>query len=186
MLINRILCLCFIGCYISSAYAASVRINLNGNVKINTCSVAINAEEKYVALAINAGEKYVALGHWAAKQFSAVGTASMPIQFNLNLENCNGAESGISSVTFLFAGLANTANPNLFALNGSSTATNVGIAILDEDKKIIPPNTNSKLYKISNNMKYPLFTFYGQYISTADHVSAGTANADVTFSLTYQ
>lgn len=175
MLINRILYLCLIGCCISSSYAANVRINLNGTVKVNSCAVSVNSKDKYVFL-----------GSWATKQFFTVGITTMPIQFMINLEQCNGAQSGVTAISLSFDGPVDANNSNLFRLNGMSTAKNVGIALLDENKKIIPPKTSSKIYNIPTNMSSPSFTFYGQYMSTADHVTSGSANADVTFSLTYQ
>lgn len=154
--------------------AADVLIQINGTVVSSGCSVATGTAEQYVDL-----------GRWPTSQFTE-GTTTGPVAFTINLENCNGASSKISGVSVAFSGAPDTANSNLLALNGDSTASNVGIAILDEDKNIITPGEASEVYPLETDSSTATLVFYGQYVATANNVTAGTANSDATFTLTYQ
>lgn len=171
---KKLYCLFLIVCSIPTAYSKDVELELRGTISLNTCSVTTTSKNKYVNL-----------GTWGAKQFSSVGIKTLSIPFTIDLENCNGSVSGVSGVDITFSGATTSENNTIFSLNGASTARNIGILILDKDKNILEPNKNSIIYDLNSNQSNFSLVFYGQYISTSMPVIPGSANSDITFSITY-
>lgn len=174
MNINQIYCLFLIASFISTTHSADVNFIINGKISLNTCSVTVDSKNKYVSL-----------GTWGSKQFSNTGMKTLPVPFTISLENCNGSVSGVSGVDITFVGRPILGNTAAFSLNGVSTAQNVGILILDKNKNIIEPNKKSIIYDLNSKESNISLSFYGQYISTSTPVNPGSANSDITFSITY-
>lgn len=120
----------------------------------------------------------------AVKDFS-LHKQPLPIRFAINLEKCTVETTGVVTT---FSGTADANDNTLLALNGGSTAKNVGIAILDNQGNRIPINQASTFYplKISSNMEKTSLVFYGQYVATGEVITPGIANADATFTFEYQ
>ncbi|KAA8995382.1 fimbrial protein [Affinibrenneria salicis] len=154
------------------AYSADSYIQINGNLTSNTCAVSTDSQNKTVDM-----------GTVATKQFLAASHALAPVRFALVLENCGAA---VSSVSTTFTGSADQDDATLLALNSESTATNVGIAILDKERNRIPLGSASEQYPLTASASSVQMVFYGQYVATQNSVTAGTANGDVTFTLSYQ
>lgn len=153
-------------------YAADAYIQINGNLLSNTCAVSTDSQTKTVNM-----------GSWATRQFSAVSRELLPVRFSINLESCGEA---VSSVSTTFSGIADTDDPTLLALNTESTASHLGIAILDKDRNRIPLGNASEQYPLTAGVSDAQLVFYGQYVATQDSVTAGSANGDATFTLNYQ
>lgn len=171
---RALLCIGVIGlCLVPSVQADLGQINLimKATLVANTCSVSPASQEQVVDL-----------GQWARKDFTSGGrTSSNPVQFVINLEDCNNI---VSETEITFSGTNDVANNNLLALSNDSTATNIGVAILDKDKNQMIPNITKASYSLGNTSENTL-VFYGQYVATAENVTAGTANAEATFTLYY-
>ncbi|AFJ46898.1 fimbrial protein [Shimwellia blattae] len=155
----------------SGAELARINIRIGANLVANTCAVS-NVSQNMT----------VNLGEWAAKQFLVTKT-SQPVRFIVQLENCGAAARGVA-VTF--KGATTTRDTSLLALNRASTASNVGIAILDKDLRRLTPGQPSPRYPI--NLPLPAggvpLVFYGQYVATGP-VTPGSANSEATFELNY-
>ncbi len=171
---KKLYCLFLIACPISTAYSADVLLSINGTISLNTCSVTTGSKDKYVNLRT-----------WGAKQFSSIGIKTLSVPFTIDLKNCNGSVSGVSGVNVTFSGAPTLENTAAFSLNGTSTARNIGILILDRNKNIIEPNIKSVIYDLKSDQSNFSLVFYGQYISTSTPVTPGSANSDITFSITY-
>ncbi|MEM8317645.1 fimbrial protein, partial [Morganella morganii] len=70
-------------------------------------------------------------------------------------------------------------------LDAASTATNIGISVLDRNKDVIKPNTETIVYPLRPDATNIPLVFYAQYVATANSVGAGTANSQATFTLEY-
>lgn len=177
MLINkRTLCpaISLMGLLIAPLTAQAVgenQLRMTATIIANTCTVSTGS--------IN---KPVDMGRWATKQF-AVSPSGTPVLFTINLENC-GAD--VSGVTVTFTGVADSTDGTLLAISGPDSATNIAIAILDNQRTRIPLGQPSPLYNLTPNSSTEALKFYGQYIATAAAVTPGKANADTIFTLNYE
>lgn len=158
--------------------AHDLTVNISGSIQNNTCSVAADSVSKSVAM-----------GNVAAKSFVHAGDTTLPIRFVLNLENCGEATLGVAVE---LNGMANDNNNQLLALDKSTgNATGLGVAILDEDSKLIPINSTSKTYSMPENIDGNTpptnmsMVFYAQYMADGGAVQAGNASASTTFTLVY-
>ncbi|MFP1762312.1 fimbrial protein [Lonsdalea quercina] len=86
----------------------------------------------------------------------------------------------------MFSGTANNNDSTLLALNSASTATNLGIAILDKDCNRILLGHNSERYTFTSSASSASRLFYSQYVSIGCSVTPESANGDATFTLNDQ
>lgn len=147
-------------------------MQLSATLLANSCSVSTGTQEQTVEL-----------GTWSSKQFMAGSQSPNPTRFEIVLENCGVAASGVE-VTF--HGSAPAADNSLLALNASSSATNVAVAILDSERRRLALGQPTPVYALSANAARVALVFYGQYVAVGTPVTVGSANADATFTLTYQ
>lgn len=155
----------------AQADLGQTNLQMTATLVANTCSVSTDSTGQYVDL-----------GHWATNWFTE-GKRTWPVEFAINIENCNGISAGVA-VTF--TGTTDAADSQLLALSADSTATHVGVSILDKDKNAVTPGISSTIYPINKTSSRASLVFYGQYVATSDIVTAGKANADTTFTLTYE
>ncbi|WP_333012614.1 fimbrial protein [Kluyvera sichuanensis] len=149
------------------------RVLITGNIQDNTCTVSTDSSNLSVSM-----------GTVNSKQLRQSGDTSLPIEFDIDLQNCGEAASGVS-VTF--TGTADGSGSSLLALDSAGdSATGIGVAILDSDRTLIPINTASKTYPLDPSQADNILPFYAQYSVTGSSVTPGSANATATFSLTYQ
>ena len=149
----------------------SVNLIMKANLLSNACTIS--------PATIN---QTVDLGTWAVKQFKETPRGVPPKKFIINLIDCGPLATGVK---IKFSGVADPVNNTLFKLNTGSTASNIGISILDRNKNIIKPNTETIVYPINiNYLNIPL-EFYAQYVATSNSVGGGTANSQATFMLEY-
>ncbi|HHH7921537.1 TPA: type 1 fimbrial major subunit FimA [Escherichia coli] len=88
-----------------------------------------------------------------------------------------------------FSGQADAINDNLLAIASSTnttTATGVGIEILDNTSAILKPDGNS--FSTNQNLipGTNVLHFSARYKGTGTSASAGQANADATFIMRYE
>lgn len=172
-LVVKILLGFFIFLYLLPSRAELGEINLimKANLVSNACTVS--------PATIN---QTVNLGTWATKQFKETYKGVPPKKFIINLLDCGPAATGVK-VTF--SGVVDPNNNMLLKLDAASTATNLGISILDRNKNMIKPGVETIIYPVrANSTNIPL-EFYAQYVATNKNVTAGTANSQATFVLEY-
>lgn len=157
----------------SSVTASGGTIHFTGSLVNAACAVATESQDQNVAL-----------GEYRTASFKAIGDKTALIPFQIVLNECDASIAPTASVTF--NGQIDSTNNKLFAVSSSSnqtTATGVGIQILDTaDKEVTPGSaaTSVTLVNGTNTMNYT-----ARYVSTAASTTAGVANADVTFIVNY-
>lgn len=159
-----------------TVYAADTStITIKGEVKDNTCTIAPGSQEQEVSL----------LTH-AAKQLYAINQVTSMVPFFIELAPCG---TSVVSVKVKFAGTGDLNNSSLLAIEtDSSTASGVGIQILDSNKSPLMLNAAS-----SNIAWIPLepgvsntLHFYARLMATKLPVTAGLIRATATFTLEFQ
>jgi len=159
-----------------------VATNLRNNavtIKDETCSVASNVNQ-VVPLGSYSTSKSSGLG-------AGIGQTSDAVPFNIQL-NCESLLSGTFDVLMQFDGdaVSGLSDLGVLSLNSSSSASGVGVQILNENQQPIA------LTAPFNVAAYPLSTalvsvpLYARYYQTAETVSPGSANAVATYTLSYQ
>ncbi|AMG56705.1 fimbrial protein [Pantoea vagans] len=118
---------------------------------------------------------------------SGIGQTSATTAFNIQL-NCEALLSGSFDVMMQLDGDASSGLSDLgvVALNSTSTASGVGVQILNENQQPIALATpfNIATYPLSSALiTVPL---YARYYQTAAKINPGTANAVATYTLSYQ
>ncbi|ATF91008.1 Type-1A pilin [Cedecea neteri] len=144
-----------------------INVELRGNIVDFTCVVETGSDNKTVKL-----------GSWPTKQLRTAGSTTQAMPFNLKLTGC--PPGGTASITFN----GKSTGTGLLALNAASTAKNVAIELMNEDKSRLLLNDASKTMPVDANGDVTL-KFWANYIATADNADAGLANADATFLISY-
>lgn len=173
-IIRQLIALMACGISLTPCYADLAQINLEIKATIVSATCTVSAESK---------NKTIDMGTWAVKQFTATAGPGPAVPFTINLENCGAAASGVA-VTF--QGTADSQDNTLLALNGSSTATHLGLALLDHNRQRIPLGQAAPVYALAVGERNAALEFYAQYYATGGNVTAGSANADATFFVEYQ
>lgn len=147
-------------------------INVTGKIVDKTCAVSADSKNMLVTL-----------GSVANKQFARAGEGSPYQSFTINLEKCGAAAS---NVTVTFSGSSDSDDPRLLALaQDTGSATGMGIAIYDGEKKLIPLNQPGASTPLSPGQPSVTLNFYARYLANGDAVASGSANASATFTLNY-
>lgn len=148
-----------------------VNLYMRATLVSSACSVSTDSMNKTVNLGI-----------WATKQFVETPTPPQLVRFTINLEDCGPAASGVK---LSWNGTQHASNKELFALTSGSTATNVGVELLDFNRKRIPPGYTTPAYGLTANSSSLSIPFYARYVRSGGTVTAGTANSMATFTLNY-
>lgn len=162
---------------------------LAGN-KWNTTLPGGNMQFQGVIIAetcrIEAGDKQmtVNMGQISSNRFHAVGEDSAPVPFVIHLRECSTVVS--ERVGVAFHGVADGKNPDVLSVGeGPGIATNIGVALFDDEGNLVPinrpPANWKRLYSGSTSLH-----FIAKYRATGHRVTGGIANAQAWFSLTYQ
>lgn len=149
----------------------SINLIMKANLVSNACTITPGTMNQTVDL-----------GTWAVKQFQETPRGVPAKQFFIELIDCGHLASGVK---VKFSGTVDPVNNTLFKLDAGSTATNIGISILDRNKDVIKPNTETIVYPLRPDATNISLAFYAQYVATANSVGAGTANSLATFTLEY-
>lgn len=162
---------------------------LAGN-KWNTTLPGGNMQFQGVIIAetcrIEAGDKQmtVNMGQISSNRFHAAGEDSAPVPFVIHLRECSTVVS--ERVGVAFHGVADGKNPDVLSVGeGPGIATNIGVALFDDEGNLVPinrpPANWKRLYSGSTSLH-----FIAKYRATGRRVTGGIANAQAWFSLTYQ
>ncbi|MEK0207318.1 fimbrial protein [Klebsiella michiganensis] len=100
--------------------------------------------------------------------------------FTIRLKEC---AASVSSAVVTLSGAPDDANSDFLSL-AEGGASGVAIKIMDEDKKIIPINTTSKNYFLTQGDTMVL-QFYAQYVATGSTLRAGNANSTATYVVSF-
>lgn len=160
---------------VANAFAADSTITIGGYVRDNACTVDSASKDFIVDLANN-----------STKQFNNIGATTTAIPFHIILSNCG---SAVTAVKIGFSGIADNSNTTLLKLdNSTSTATGVGVQILDSSQTALPINAISSAISWTPLKPGEINTvnFYARLMATQIPVVAGHVNATAVFTLEFQ
>ena len=135
---------------------------------------------------VEAGDRQmvVTMGQIASNRFHATGEDAISVPFDIHLQECNTAVS--QHVGVAFTGVADGKNPDVLSVGeGPGIATGIGIALFDKDNSLIPLNQPPRRWMQIYTGPTTLH-FVAKYRATGKQVTGGVANAQASFSLTYQ
>ncbi|WP_302329083.1 type 1 fimbrial major subunit FimA [Pseudomonas triclosanedens] len=136
---------------------------------------------------VNSQDQTVDLGQYRTATFNAVGARSASVPFTIQLKDCDTTVS--SSAAVAFTGQQDAANDTLLAVNSAvtngTTATGVGIEILDTDSKVLTPDGTAFSTPQTLIDGFNTLHFSAAYVATAASATAGRADADATFVVQY-
>ena len=157
---------------LQATYAADGVINFNGTITGTACVVDPSAISQPVEL-----------GTVSTAAFSGgSGATAAAKRFNIVLKSC---PASVTSASVRFDGTTNTTNPSILALTTGQTATNVGVAIYEQDSAtLIPVGTSSASVALQEDIDNTL-TYFAKYMATGV-VGAGSAKSSTSITVTYQ
>lgn len=159
----------------TSAFANTGTILFQGKITAATCPIEVSPPGGGVGSA-------VPLGEVAAVSFKAVGDEYNKTNFDLVVKDGAACSFNNNTANVTFTGAAD-ASGNYFAVTPTSDgARNVVIALRDETGNDIAPGATSNDFAV-NDTGETRVRFNATYRSTAATVVAGTANADVGFTV---
>ncbi|OAT27445.1 SfmA family fimbriae-like adhesin [Buttiauxella brennerae ATCC 51605] len=158
-------------------------------VTVNGGTVHFKGELVNAACAVStqSSDQIVKLGQYRTASFTKAGDTSAQIPFTIVLNDCDSTVAATASAAF--AGQTDATDPTLLAINSgdnSTTASGVGIEILDRASKVLTPDgaTFSTAQNLTDGTNTLPFT--ARYKATAATATAGQANADATFVMKYE
>lgn len=158
-------------------------------VTVNGGTIHFNGELVNAACAVStqSSDQTVKLGQYRTAAFAKVGDTSAQVPFTIVLNDCDTSVSTMASVSF--SGQTDATDPTLLSINSggnSSTATGVGIEILDSASKVLTPDGSTFSTKKTLINGTNTLPFTARYKSTTTTATAGQANADATFVMKYE
>lgn len=158
---------------LQTANAADGVINFTGNITGTACVV----EPSAIAQPVD-------LGTVSTAAFAGgTGATAASKRFNIVLKSC---PASVTTAKVRFDGTTNSANPSILSLSSGQTATNVGVALYEQDNAtLIPVGSTSASVTLLEDVDNTL-TYFAKYMSTGTTVGAGTANSSTSFTVTYQ
>ncbi|WP_034948041.1 fimbrial protein [Erwinia oleae] len=130
----------------------------------------------------------VDLGKWAGNYFTAAGTATTKTPFHIKVQDC---PESVTSVAVLFDGNHDATDKNLLAIDaGENAATGIAIELYEANQsEKISVGSISEAYPVNagsnDNDGSADLTFYADYRSIAENVTAGDANGVANFNMIY-
>lgn len=172
---------------LASAFAlASVAQAEDGAV--NGGSVHFKGEVVNAACAVDweSADQIVQMGQVRSVKLASAGETSSAKGFNIQLNDCDTTVSTKASVAFLGTTVSPT-ETTVLALQSSAagSATNVGIQIMDNTGTPLKLDGADFSTAVQLNDGTNVLPFQARYYAT-DAATAGTANADATFSIKYE
>lgn len=155
----------------SNAFSADGTINFTGEIIDAACTVTTSNVS-------------VDFGTVAASAFKNTGDTAASKAFQISLTGCPAAVT-TSGATVRFDAIPDSSNPDLFSIGASSTATGVGITVLDTKAKMVTPNSDSSIYTLTETGTNVL-DFVAKLQSTSSTVTAGSITAMTNFTVVYQ
>lgn len=153
------------------ANAADGTINFTGSITDTACTVNTSSTNQTVAL-----------GTVSSTSFSGAGSTASSSRFTIELTTC---PSAVNTAKVRFDGPTATGNSSILGLNAGQSATNVGVAIYEQNSTtLIPVGTASAGVTLSSTGTNEM-VYIAKYMATDTTVGAGSANATTTFTITY-
>lgn len=148
-------------------------VHFQGQVVNTACSVIAGSQEQVVHMGQVRSSQFTAAGDWVA-----------PTAFQITLEDCDTSVSRHAGV--LFGGESDAKDPQVFRAGyGAGAAQGIGVGIFDAAGHLLVPDTAPPWYAPLQNGENVL-SFIAKYRATEQHVQAGTADAQVWFTVVYQ
>lgn len=173
----------------SAAMLVAGSVNAADPVVVNGGNIHFKGDLVNAACAVSteSADKIVRLGQYRTATFTKAGDTSAKVPFTIVLNDCDTSVSSTASVAF--TGQTDATDPSLLAIasdGNTTTASGVGIEILDNASKVLTPNGSSfstaqALVDGTNTLN-----FAARYKATAASATAGQANADATFVMKYE
>lgn len=158
---------------VPSVYAAD-NLSLKGNLVEEACT-------------IRPGDEAITLELWdVTSKHLYINTRTQGKGFKLHLEDCDTTIG--NTVTIQFGGRENTALPGLFALDGGSGASGIGVGLETPSNKPLPLNAVSDEQVLSNGSNVIELKAYvqGEPQAISDQtIGHGTFTVTSTFTLDY-
>ena len=157
------------------------RLGHQGPITISTTATQVTV------LSCLTPDVLVNLGRHKSSEFEGSGNIHRDDAFNVALKSC---PAGINRVTYQVDAatpVVNAAN-SVVALDSGSTATGVGVQLLDGSGNVFPLGNgrrSSRGYSTSAGGDYDI-TFNARYYQTGPTVGAGSANTAMTFTMSYE
>lgn len=168
------------------AVLSGLVLSTGANAAVNGGTVHFVGEVVNAACAVDAGsvDQIVKMGQVRTAKLAKEGDLSTAIGFNIELKECDTTVAKTASVAFL--GTAVDKYEDVLALQSSAAggATNVGVQILDSKGIALKLDGATFSTPITLNDGTNKLPFQAQYYATGQS-TAGTANADATFSIEY-
>ncbi|WP_262390502.1 fimbrial protein, partial [Burkholderia arboris] len=125
----------------------------------------------------------VNMGSYKQSAFTGVGSTTPGVSFNVGLNAC---PAGLNSIQYQFIpvnAVLDTTN-GVLALSSDSTAAGIGLQLKDSSGKALKYNTQYTLTNYNSSMggSYTI-PFTANYYQTSASVTAGGANAVLTFTM---
>lgn len=128
----------------------------------------------------------VPLGSHPKSAFSGTGSTTAAVSFNIALNAC---PAGMNSIQFRIDPVTSVVNSGLsvVALDSSSSATGVGVQLLDGVGAVFPLSTQKTFsgYNGGTGGSYTI-PMKARYYQTGISVSGGAANTSMTFTMAYE
>lgn len=166
-------------------------------VTVNGGSVHFTGAIVDAACAVDTGSdgQTVKIGQYRAASLAKAGAASAKVPFTIKLTDCDlgGSKTAgaYSKVSVTFSGATAEGNNKALAVKAAQggasipSAQNVGVEIFQKDTALTldgtVPAAADNLMTGDNELN-----FSAAYVATADNATAGEADADVNFMLTYE
>lgn len=153
---------------------------------INILPVTVTGNPVFTVLACTTPNVNVGLGTHRSSEFAGPNTFTASVNFNVALNNCPAGLASIKYQVDAVTPVVNAAN-SVVALDGSSTATGVGVQLLDGSGNVFPLGSPKPFggYSSATGGSYTI-PFRARYYQTGTAVGPGTANSAMTFTMTYQ
>jgi len=185
LLAISVLCAALSPAFVSAATVVTPggQVHFIGEVVNGTCAVDAGSVDQTVQL-----------GQVRANGLTKVGDFSQNVGFNIVLKDCApGAEDGNggtlpTTASIIFSGVtAGAANTNILALQSSAAggASNVGVQVLDKVGQPVAFDGSTASASTTLTDGTNTIPFQARYAAFGQ-ATAGTANADATFTVQYQ
>ncbi|VEA36489.1 major type 1 subunit fimbrin (pilin) [Salmonella enterica subsp. enterica] len=109
------------------------------------------------AVSTKSADQTVTLGQYRTASFTAIDDTTAQVPFSIVLNDCDPKVAATAAVAF--SGQADNTNPNLLAVSSadnSTTATGVGIEILDNTSSPLKPDGRDLLGEAGAGLKAPI------------------------------
>lgn len=128
----------------------------------------------------------VSMGSYGMGLFNGIGSTTPAVNFTIGLNGCPAGMKGIQYEIDSVLPLANGAN-SVATLDRSSTATGIGLQLLDSKGSPLPMGTQQAFagYNATTGGDFTI-PLQARYYQTATAINPGTANTSMTFTMTYQ